>query len=1166
MRLWAYCVSVRYPAKENAVYKSRSSLWPLFISALFLLPLSVTAQTTFGSVDMGSSATVTVTLPYGGGTLTSIAVLTQGAPGLDFTDAGGGTCVVGVSPMWCTVQVAFAPKFAGARSGAVVLTDASGGVSTVYLLGTGVGPQVAFPPYNAPPNLLPITQQGLPMGVAVDGGGNLYICDSDNLSSVGGSVTGTARVLKETLSDGTYTQSIIASGFFNPVNVAVDAAGNVYVFDLGYSAEHVTQGNAIYKLTPSNGGYTQSSIGTAYQFSAVDFAGNIYEVVSGTHSSDDGALIALYASTNYAQNIGGLPLPTLPDRYTPDRTDSVAVDGYGNVYFDFICTYNPLYGPRPSDYLLMAEDNVTTGASTLIYTLADDGYLTYLPGASPMWSDTFGNIYVDVEGIPASNTWFMEYNPTANGYVNSDWLSGLNVYRFPYSISVDSGGSLYIADTGGWTQQGYVTTGTGIYKLDYADPPTLTFGPTSVGVASNSAPITPIANFGSSPLTISSITYPPDFPPVIGTYSTPCTAGLTLNPQQGCYVIANFKPLRPLNGTTPVVITEAIEVTTNTQGNSGTTQSIPVTGTQVAPPPTVTTSIALKASKASTAFNQPVTFTATLSAFGSKQQPTGESLTFMTGPTQNGSPLSATTLLGSAPLSGGIATLTTSALPAATDVVIAVYAGDFTFIPSISPWILETVSKATTTTTMTASPNPSSTAQTVTLTATVTGQYGGAPSGIVTFKSGGAWLSQAYVSNGTASIQTQAIANGPTTTAAYAGDASFSASTSKVWTQKVNPEATTTTLATSQTPTAYGQGVTFMATVTAQYGGTPGGTVTFTSGSKSLGTAQVFGSGGIYTTTLPIGTTSVIATYSGNNLFAASKSAAVSQVVGKSASAASLATSPNPSSFGKPVTLTAYLTGQYGGTPTGTVTFNNGTTKLGTGALSGGKATLATTALPAGASSVTVTYGGDANFTAGSSAPLSQTVSPSSTTTTLVSSKTPSSFGQSVTFTASVAGQSTAAATGSVTFNSGTTALGTANLSSGKASLATTALAVGTASITAAYTGDSNYTASTSKALTQVIGKATTTTALTASPNPSTAGQSVTFTAAVAGQYGGIATGTVTFKNGTATLGTGSLTAGKASYSTPALPVATNSITAVYSGDSNFTASTSKAVSQVVKK
>src|SRR5207302_607900 len=119
------------------------------------------------------------------------------------------------------------------------------------------------------------------------------------------------------------------------------------------------------------------------------------------------------------------------------------------------------------------------------------------------------------------------------------------------------------------------------------------------------------------------------------------------------------------------------------------------------------------------------------------------------------------------------------------------------------------------------------------------------------------------------------------------------------------------------------------------------------------------------------------------------------------------------------------------------------------------------------------------------------------------------------------------------------------------------------------YAGDGNFIGSTSAALSQVVNKAGTSTAVVSSGNPSVFGQSVTFTATVSvtSPGAGTPTGTVTFKDGGTTLGTGNLNSGlQASFSTAGLSVATHSITAVYAGDGNFIASTSAATSQVVNK
>jgi Bacterial Ig-like domain (group 3)/Bacterial Ig-like domain (group 1) len=92
----------------------------------------------------------------------------------------------------------------------------------------------------------------------------------------------------------------------------------------------------------------------------------------------------------------------------------------------------------------------------------------------------------------------------------------------------------------------------------------------------------------------------------------------------------------------------------------------------------------------------------------------------------------------------------------------------------------------------------------------------------------------------------------------------------------------------------------------------------------------------------------------------------------------------------------------------------------------------------------------------------------------------------------------------------------------------------------------------TAQATLQVGGKLDDTTSVTSNHNASVAGQSVTFTAIVT-TSAGTPTGTVTFKDGSATLASGvALSGGVATFSTSSLSIGTHTITAVYSGDSNL--------------
>ena len=159
------------------------------------------------------------------------------------------------------------------------------------------------------------------------------------------------------------------------------------------------------------------------------------------------------------------------------------------------------------------------------------------------------------------------------------------------------------------------------------------------------------------------------------------------------------------------------------------------------------------------------------------------------------------------------------------------------------------------------------------------------------------------------------------------------------------------------------------------------------------------------------------------------------------------------------------------GTPTGTVSFLDGSTNLGTGALSGGTATFSISTLAVAAHSITVVYGGDTNFLTSTSSILTQNVKQATTTSSVSSSANPSVSGQAVTFTATIdpVSPGSGTPTGNVTFDDGSTVLGTVTLTSWTASFTTSSLALGTHSIKAVYAGDTNFKASTSAVLKQVV-------------------------------------------------------------------------------------------------
>jgi hypothetical protein len=187
------------------------------------------------------------------------------------------------------------------------------------------------------------------------------------------------------------------------------------------------------------------------------------------------------------------------------------------------------------------------------------------------------------------------------------------------------------------------------------------------------------------------------------------------------------------------------------------------------------------------------------------------------------------------------------------------------------------------------------------------------------------------------------------------------------------------------------------------------------------------------------------------------------------------------------------------------------------------------------------------------------------TNTTLGASVNPSVSGEPVTFAARVT--SSGSPTGNVTFSDGATVLASIPLTSGGASFSTSSLAVGSHSITATFSGDSRWNGSTSSIVSQVVNRAATSIAVSTSGSPSIDNQGVTLTATVTVLTPGLGTptGSVTFKDGSTTFGTGALNNGTVTFTTSALGVGTHSITAVYAGDLNFGGSGSTPAIQQVQ-
>ena len=311
---------------------------------------------------------------------------------------------------------------------------------------------------------------------------------------------------------------------------------------------------------------------------------------------------------------------------------------------------------------------------------------------------------------------------------------------------------------------------------------------------------------------------------------------------------------------------------------------------------------------------------------------------------------------------------------------------------------------------------------------------------------------------------------------------------------------------------------------------------------------------------------------------------------GPTALPTSLALSSSSASvnLGGSVTLTASLGTSAGGAAAiGVVTFYDGGNALQATSITGAASVSTTQTLTAGVHSITAAYAGDQTHSGSTSNAIPVTVYVG-TSTALTASPTLASSGAPVTLTATVSGGLNIPS-GSVIFYAGGTALGTATLAAVSGSqvatlttsaLTTTGTSTTTYSITASYVASTYFLASTSSAVSVVIHPPliVTNDALTlSSPGTIASGTQETLSATITGVSAGTASpsGTITFydtntsvtPNTVLTLGTATVTAGSsmsasASIATKQFNVgSTNSITAVYSGDAIYAASTSAAQS-----
>jgi len=393
--------------------------------------------------------------------------------------------------------------------------------------------------------------------------------------------------------------------------------------------------------------------------------------------------------------------------------------------------------------------------------------------------------------------------------------------------------------------------------------------------------------------------------------------------------------------------------------------------------PYTATATALVSSSNPSVVGHAVTFTATVKPY-SGSAPDGEMITFKNG----------ATTLGTAPLSGGSASLTVASLPMGTFAITASYAFDGTYGASISPKFMQQVDAARrywTLTSLTASPNPAAEGQTVTFTATVSSRAKIPDGEQVMFYNGTTAIGAGSTVGGVATFSIPSLPPATyTIKAIYHGDPTLEPSGASLQLVATGLQ-TGTWLSSSSNSSTYGQAVQFNAIVAPSIPPEPPaclmptGTVNFMANGVTLGSGTLSIMGNCFpgditftTSTLNVGSYPVTAVYSGDSVYGPSTSSVSNLQVLQTTTTATLASSSNPSTRGQAVTFTATITSPTL-IPTGRVLFTAGRRMLAAAQLNGGIASFTTSWLPVGSTSVTVTFHGDSNI-AGSSASVTQTV------------------------------------------------------------------------------------------------------------------------------------------------------------------------------------------------
>ncbi len=418
--------------------------------------------------------------------------------------------------------------------------------------------------------------------------------------------------------------------------------------------------------------------------------------------------------------------------------------------------------------------------------------------------------------------------------------------------------------------------------------------------------------------------------------------------------------------------------------------------------------------------------------------------------------------------------------------------------------------------------------------------------------------------------------------ASYAGDSIFPASYD-VTSHHVQIH-TTTSIASSKNAAEFGDSVTLTATVSSERGAPSNGTIEFREGETVIGTCNLFGATCSVTfanvDSLSSGMHNIVAVFlpSESSDFLTSESAELAQRINELNATVTITQNLATTYAGQTVNFTVNVVGN-AYTPTGTahITITSaGATEEYDCTLANGSCTVGTYTLPFGTYTVSATYSSDieGSYPSADSGEITHEVVLNGTSVAISSSKNPSIYNDSVTFTALVTSERGVPASGSIAFFDGETPLDVCPVVAGTCSITLSSLEVRTHPITAVFTPTegSNFHEGTSAELDQVVSPLQTWVTVSSNLEPALFGQTITFTVNVRGNShlptGNASIEIVDLSADPAFLETLHCVVvnGHCSVATYDLEPGTYTVTAYYEGDGIYSEDTSPEITQHVNE